>query len=125
MVIAYLMKHHGWSLAEALAHAQKRRPIVRPNRGFLSQLQLWERKLRGEDIPTAPTEVQVTAVSADDVGQTGVAVGARDEAVLPGTVTREGRGDDEAPSTADSASAAVAARSSSSNSQGDKSTTSS
>lgn len=41
-VIAYAMKQYGWSLEQALRHVQELRPIVRPNPGFLRQLQTYQ-----------------------------------------------------------------------------------
>ncbi|XP_072826506.1 protein phosphatase Slingshot homolog 3 isoform X2 [Vicugna pacos] len=41
-VIAYAMKQYGWSLEQALHHVQELRPIVRPNPGFLRQLQTYQ-----------------------------------------------------------------------------------
>lgn len=35
---AYLIKHHGMTLEEALVHLRSRRSIVQPNSGFLRQL---------------------------------------------------------------------------------------
>ncbi|EQB77693.1 protein phosphatase Slingshot 3-like protein [Camelus ferus] len=68
-VIAYAMKQYGWSLEQALHHVQELRPIVRPNPGFLRQLQtyqgiltasrqshVWEQKVGGAspEEPLAP-----------------------------------------------------------------------
>ncbi|KAM5247231.1 protein phosphatase Slingshot homolog 3 isoform 2-T2 [Ctenodactylus gundi] len=41
-VMAYAMKQYGWNLEQALLHVQEFRPIVRPNPGFLSQLQTYQ-----------------------------------------------------------------------------------
>ncbi|XP_005064124.1 protein phosphatase Slingshot homolog 3 isoform X2 [Mesocricetus auratus] len=41
-VLAYAMKQYGWSLEQALIHVQELRPIVRPNPGFLRQLQTYQ-----------------------------------------------------------------------------------
>lgn len=41
-VLAYAMKQYGWSLEQALLHVQELRPIVRPNPGFLRQLQTYQ-----------------------------------------------------------------------------------
>ena len=46
VVVAYLMRHRGMTFDTALALAQKKRPRVRPNAGFLSQLQRYEKELR-------------------------------------------------------------------------------
>ncbi|XP_005384409.1 PREDICTED: protein phosphatase Slingshot homolog 3 isoform X2 [Chinchilla lanigera] len=68
-VLAYAMKQYGWSLEQALLHVQELRPIVRPNPGFLRQLQtyqgiltasrqshVWEQKVGGgsPEEPLAP-----------------------------------------------------------------------
>ncbi|VTJ51132.1 Hypothetical predicted protein [Marmota monax] len=68
-VLAYAMKQYGWSLEQALLHVQELRPIVRPNPGFLRQLQtyqgiltasrqshVWEQKVGGgsPEEPSAP-----------------------------------------------------------------------
>jgi hypothetical protein len=41
-VLAYAMKQYGWGLEQALLHVQGLRPIVRPNPGFLRQLQTYQ-----------------------------------------------------------------------------------
>lgn len=41
-VLAYAMKQYGWGLEQALIHVQELRPIVRPNPGFLRQLQTYQ-----------------------------------------------------------------------------------
>ncbi|XP_052570630.1 protein phosphatase Slingshot homolog 3 isoform X1 [Peromyscus californicus insignis] len=41
-VLAYAMKQYGWGLEQALVHVQELRPIVRPNPGFLRQLQTYQ-----------------------------------------------------------------------------------
>lgn len=41
-VVAYLIKYHGRSFAEALAHVQRARSCAMPNDGFQRQLQLFE-----------------------------------------------------------------------------------
>lgn len=43
IIIAYLMKHHGMPLPEAIAHARRARDVVQPNDGFLLQLDLFQR----------------------------------------------------------------------------------
>lgn len=45
LVIAWLMFRQGLSLDEALSFVRKRRPIVRPNLGFMRQLQIWETQI--------------------------------------------------------------------------------
>ncbi|MBV9126129.1 MAG: dual specificity protein phosphatase family protein, partial [Planctomycetes bacterium] len=46
VVVAYLMAQHGWSRDQALAFVRISRPMVRPNPGFMSRLQEWERSLK-------------------------------------------------------------------------------
>ncbi|XP_054426529.1 protein phosphatase Slingshot homolog 3 isoform X2 [Pteronotus mesoamericanus] len=71
-VVAYAMKQYGWSLEQALRHVQELRPVVRPNPGFLRQLQtyqgiltasrqshVWEQKVGG----ASPEESLAPAVS--------------------------------------------------------------
>ncbi|XP_008821102.1 protein phosphatase Slingshot homolog 3 isoform X2 [Nannospalax galili] len=68
-VLAYAMKQYSWGLEQALLHVQELRPIVRPNPGFLRQLQtyqgiltasrqshVWEQKVGGvsPEEPLAP-----------------------------------------------------------------------
>eukprot|EP00697_Spironema_sp_BW2_P010811 gnl/Spiro4/26214_TR13067_c0_g1_i1.p1 gnl/Spiro4/26214_TR13067_c0_g1~~gnl/Spiro4/26214_TR13067_c0_g1_i1.p1 ORF type:complete len:271 (-),score=53.21 gnl/Spiro4/26214_TR13067_c0_g1_i1:6-794(-) len=45
IVIAFLMRVHGWPLAQALSHVRACRPIIRPNESFVQQLQQFEAKL--------------------------------------------------------------------------------
>ena len=47
IVLAYLMKHEGLSLAQALVHTKERRPVVSPNPGFMGQLIEYETEMRG------------------------------------------------------------------------------
>ena len=47
IVLAYLIRHQGMSLAQALIHVKDRRPVTSPNPGFMSQLVEFERSLRG------------------------------------------------------------------------------
>ncbi|XP_005811021.1 dual specificity protein phosphatase 14 [Xiphophorus maculatus] len=49
LCLAYLMKYHRVSLAEAHAWVKARRPIIRPNGGFWRQLIEYERKLFGRN----------------------------------------------------------------------------
>ena len=42
VVIAFLMKEKNFSFQEAFHHVKKRRPCIRPNEGFVKQLQLLE-----------------------------------------------------------------------------------
>jgi protein-tyrosine phosphatase len=54
VVASYLVREEGMSLREALAVLVRARPAVRPNDGFIEQLQEVEREVRGEKslIPT-------------------------------------------------------------------------
>lgn len=47
LVIAYLMKHKGWSYPTALRQVRKQRYIIEPNRGFSKQLEEFSRRLKG------------------------------------------------------------------------------
>ncbi|KPP68706.1 dual specificity protein phosphatase 14-like [Scleropages formosus] len=49
LCLAYLMKYHRVSLAEAHAWVKARRPVIRPNGGFWRQLIEYERKLFGRN----------------------------------------------------------------------------
>ncbi|XP_036392441.1 dual specificity protein phosphatase 14 [Megalops cyprinoides] len=49
LCLAYLMKYHRVSLAEAHAWVKARRPVIRPNSGFWRQLIEYERKLFGKN----------------------------------------------------------------------------
>ncbi|XP_037538406.1 dual specificity phosphatase 28 [Nematolebias whitei] len=44
--MAYLMKHRGMTLSEALQRLKTARRVVEPNLGFLSQLQRYEHELK-------------------------------------------------------------------------------
>ncbi|XP_013651487.1 dual specificity protein phosphatase 1-like [Brassica napus] len=48
VVVAYLMKKHGMTLAQALQHVQSIRPVASPNAGFIKQLQDLEKSLQGK-----------------------------------------------------------------------------
>jgi len=48
IVIAVLINHHKWTLAEAWAHVAKCSRKMRPNRGFVEQLSRWEEAVLGE-----------------------------------------------------------------------------
>ena len=45
VVLAYLMRHRGMSFEDALALAQEKRPRVKPNAGFVAQLQRYEKEI--------------------------------------------------------------------------------
>ena len=47
LVLAYLVRHVGMSLLDALSHTKARRPLVSPNPGFMAQLVELERATRG------------------------------------------------------------------------------
>lgn len=47
IVLAYLVKHQGMTLAQAFVHVKERRPVTSPNPGFMAQLVDFERKIRG------------------------------------------------------------------------------
>ncbi|OMP00243.1 hypothetical protein CCACVL1_03432, partial [Corchorus capsularis] len=46
IVISYLMKKHGMSLAQALDYVKSRRPLAAPNPGFIRQLRELEKSLQ-------------------------------------------------------------------------------
>jgi len=48
IVLAYLVRHQGMSLAQALVHVKERRPVTSPNPGFMTQLVAFERTIRGK-----------------------------------------------------------------------------
>ncbi|EOA31476.1 hypothetical protein CARUB_v10014662mg [Capsella rubella] len=48
IVVAYLMKKQGMTLAQALQHVKSRRPIASPNAGFIRQLQDLEKSIQGK-----------------------------------------------------------------------------
>jgi hypothetical protein len=43
------MKSRGMSLSEALQHVKNKRPQAAPNRGFIRQLEDFEKSLQGEN----------------------------------------------------------------------------
>lgn len=45
IVVAFLMKKFGMSVEEALSFVKDRRPIIRPNNGFLHELIRYEERL--------------------------------------------------------------------------------
>ncbi|KAI0982380.1 hypothetical protein GJ496_009237 [Pomphorhynchus laevis] len=49
-VIAYLMKKNDWTLDEAFTYVHKRRSCVRPNTGFMDQLQVYEGILKASQV---------------------------------------------------------------------------
>ncbi|KAI5415965.1 dual specificity protein phosphatase 1 [Lathyrus oleraceus] len=49
IIVAYLMKYRGMSLSEALQHVKNKRPKAAPNRGFIRQLEDFEKSLQGEN----------------------------------------------------------------------------
>ena len=44
IVIAYIMSAYAMTFARALQFVKERRPCVRPNKGFVAQLMVWERR---------------------------------------------------------------------------------
>lgn len=46
--IAYLIQSRGWTLSQAYDYIKERRTCIRPNRGFLQQLSVWEEKILGK-----------------------------------------------------------------------------
>ncbi|KAA8548591.1 hypothetical protein F0562_000275 [Nyssa sinensis] len=46
IIVAYLMKKHGMSLSQALEHVKSKRPQAAPNKGFMLQLQNFEKSLQ-------------------------------------------------------------------------------
>lgn len=48
VVTAYLMFEHRWTMDEALAFVQTKRPGVRPNPAFRPLLEAWEREVLGQ-----------------------------------------------------------------------------
>jgi len=47
VVIAYLMKENGWRFSEAFRFVANKRPMIRPNKGFVEQLMTFENQLFG------------------------------------------------------------------------------
>ena len=43
VVAAYLIRYRGMTLAAALSFIKRKRPMAQPNKGFLHQLEAWER----------------------------------------------------------------------------------
>jgi hypothetical protein len=69
---AYLIRYRGMSLSESLAFIRKRRPSIRPNEGFIAQLQSFEEdvtELRrlGGILPPEPLESASVGGSCDEV----------------------------------------------------------
>ena len=60
IVVAYLMRKHGWSLDRSLRAVKDKRPQIRPNDGFLEQLILFESRLRKSGVikPDGGTSIQ-------------------------------------------------------------------
>ncbi|KAK3242311.1 hypothetical protein CYMTET_47992 [Cymbomonas tetramitiformis] len=51
-LVAYLMKHYEWSLEDALAKVKAKRRVIKPNPGFLSQLEEWQQHLQNGSLPS-------------------------------------------------------------------------
>jgi hypothetical protein len=49
-IIAYLIRYGHMDLVRAYDHVKKRRPKIRPNQGFMTQLMDWEWAILGEEI---------------------------------------------------------------------------
>ncbi|CAL9222042.1 unnamed protein product, partial [Arabidopsis halleri] len=49
IVVAYLMKKHGMTLAQALQHVKSKRPVASPNAGFIRQLQDLDKSMQVSD----------------------------------------------------------------------------
>ena len=64
IVLAYLVKHFGMSLAQALTHVKERRPVASPNPGFMVQLVDFERSIRGK------ASIDAEAYSSNRFGET-------------------------------------------------------
>jgi protein-tyrosine phosphatase len=45
-VVAFLMRTQGMTLELALAHVQEKRPVAKPNEGFMQQLRLYEKGMQ-------------------------------------------------------------------------------
>jgi hypothetical protein len=72
-VIAYAMKANRWLLDRAFAYVKERRPIVKPNQGFWTQLHVYEGILRANrrswlSQPQAPHRKQTVREYLDEVG---------------------------------------------------------
>lgn len=50
-VIAYAMKQQRWTLDVALAYVKDRRSVVKPNEGFMKQLQIYSGILNARSDP--------------------------------------------------------------------------
>nr|AFK39190.1 unknown [Medicago truncatula] len=50
IIVAYLMKSRGMSLSEALQHVKCKRPQATPNRGFIRQLEDFEKSLQDIEV---------------------------------------------------------------------------
>jgi len=48
IVLAYLVRHQGMTLAQAFVHVKERRPVTSPNPGFMMQLVRFEQSLKGK-----------------------------------------------------------------------------
>ncbi|KAM8848695.1 protein phosphatase Slingshot homolog 3 isoform 1-T1 [Synchiropus picturatus] len=86
-VIAYAMKQQRWPLDVALSYVQERRSVVKPNEGFLRQLQtysgmltasrnsaLWRRKSRDQKQKSVQKEEGEKEAGGQEVQEEGVAV---------------------------------------------------
>ncbi|ELR20038.1 dual specificity phosphatase [Acanthamoeba castellanii str. Neff] len=62
VVMAYLMHAHGLTLKQAFIHVKQRRTSVRPNGGFMEQLDAFERELHGSSSITPLELINITTV---------------------------------------------------------------
>lgn len=53
VVVAYLMRSHGWSYSAAFEFVRHKRPRARPNRGFVQQLMVLEKQLSNSSFLSA------------------------------------------------------------------------
>ena len=77
IVLAYLMKSHHMTLADALAYLTSKRECIEPNAGFMRQLQRYECELRavtaaeeGEGLPNYTNNHDLLSTLSDDDGET-------------------------------------------------------
>ncbi|RNF27058.1 dual-specificity protein phosphatase [Trypanosoma conorhini] len=49
IVLAYLIRHNGWTVAEALQYVTRRRPCVEPNLGFIDALRAYQESMGVEE----------------------------------------------------------------------------
>jgi len=80
IVAAYLMTSHKLSHNEAVATVRSKRPIARPNYGFMIQLEMYGAKLKQQLLPEQQQQQQLTitlsGLESEDEEPTGADVGA-------------------------------------------------